>query len=107
MPDAFRSLAASAAERAGFSGFDPDACLVNRYEPGAKLSLHQDKDEHDFDAPIVSVSLGLPAVFLFGGLRRADTPRRLRSRTATWSSGAARHGCAITACSRSTTAVMP
>jgi alkylated DNA repair protein (DNA oxidative demethylase) len=78
MPDAFRSLAASAAERAGFSGFDPDACLVNRYEPGAKLSLHQDKDEHDFDAPIVSVSLGLPAVFLFGGLRRADTPRRLR-----------------------------
>ena len=78
MPDAFRLLAIGAAERAGFGGFDPDACLVNRYEPGAKLSLHQDKDEHDFDAPIVSVSLGLPAVFLFGGLRRADPPCRLR-----------------------------
>jgi alkylated DNA repair protein (DNA oxidative demethylase) len=56
----------------------PDACLVNRYEPGAKMSLHQDKDEHDFGAPIVSVSLGLPAIFLFGGLKRSDRPRRFR-----------------------------
>lgn len=77
MPDVFRDLAAQAAQRAGFGGFAPDACLINRYEPGARLSLHQDKDERDFEAPIVSVSLGLPAVFLFGGMRRADTPRRL------------------------------
>lgn len=77
MPDAFRTLARQAAERAGYTGFAPDACLVNRYEPGARLSLHQDRDEKDFDAPIVSVSLGLPAVFLFGGLQRSDTPRRV------------------------------
>ena len=62
--------------RAGFDGFAPDACLINRYEPGARMSLHQDKDEHDFGAPIVSVSLGLPAIFLFGGLKRSDKPRR-------------------------------
>ena len=77
MPGAFREVAVQAAERAGFGGFAPDACLVNRYEPGARLSLHQDKDEHDFAAPIVSVSLGLPAVFLFGGMLRADPARRL------------------------------
>ena len=77
MPDAFADLAAQAAARAGFDGFAPDACLVNRYEPGTRLSLHQDRDERDFEAPIVSVSLGLPAVFLFGGLRRRDTPRRV------------------------------
>ena len=63
--------------RAGFDGFEPDACLVNRYEPGTRLSLHQDRDEHDFSAPIVSVSLGLPAVFLFGGLRRSDPAARV------------------------------
>ena len=78
MPAPFAALAAQAARRAGFDGFAPDACLVNRYEPGARLSLHQDKDERDYDAPIVSVSLGLPAVFLFGGLRRTDKPRRIR-----------------------------
>lgn len=78
MPEPFLRLAADAAARAGFAGFAPDACLINRYEPGARLSLHQDKDEYDFGAPIVSVSLGLPAVFLFGGMRRADTPRRIR-----------------------------
>lgn len=77
MPDAFRELATGAAEHAGFGGFDPDACLINRYAPGAKLSLHQDKDERDFDAPIVSVSLGLPAVFQFGGMRRSDPTRRV------------------------------
>ena len=64
--------------RRGFAGFSPDACLINRYEPGARMSLHQDKDEHDFGAPIVSVSLGLPAIFLFGGLKRSDKPRRFR-----------------------------
>ena len=70
MPVPFRDLAVRAAEAAGFSSFTPDACLINRYEIGAKLSLHQDKDEQDFAAPIVSVSLGLAATFLFGGLSR-------------------------------------
>jgi alkylated DNA repair protein (DNA oxidative demethylase) len=78
MPTAFRELAEQAAHEGGFAGFAPDACLINRYEPGARMSLHQDKDEQDFAAPIVSVSLGLPAIFLFGGLHRADKPRRYR-----------------------------
>ena len=78
MPQVFRDLARSAAEQGGFKDFSPDACLVNRYEPGTRLSLHQDKDELDYSAPIVSVSLGLPATFLFGGLARADKPRRYR-----------------------------
>ncbi len=78
MPPAFRELAAQAASRAGFAGFSPDACLINRYQPGARMSLHQDKDELDFGAPIVSVSLGLPAIFLFGGLKRSDKPSRFR-----------------------------
>src|SRR5262249_42430346 len=77
MPEVFADLAAQAAARAGFDGFAPDACLINRYGPGARLSLHQDKDERDFSAPIVSVSLGLPAVFLFGGLRRTDSKCRV------------------------------
>ena len=72
MPTVFANLATDAAARAGFESFAADACLINRYEPGARLSLHQDKDERDLSAPIVSVSLGLPAVFLFGGLRRSD-----------------------------------
>jgi DNA oxidative demethylase len=78
MPAAFSTLARSAALAAGFSGFDPDACLINRYEPGARLTLHQDKDERDFREPIVSVSLGLPAVFLFGGNTRTEPRRRIR-----------------------------
>jgi alkylated DNA repair protein (DNA oxidative demethylase) len=78
MPASFSELAARAADRAGFAGFSPDACLINRYQPGARMSLHQDKDEQDFDTPIVSVSLGLPATFLFGGLKRTDKPRRFR-----------------------------
>jgi DNA oxidative demethylase len=77
MPPEFLRLARSAALAGGFSAFSPDACLLNRYEPGARLTLHQDKDERDFDAPIVSVSLGLPAVFLFGGLSRRDRHRRV------------------------------
>jgi DNA oxidative demethylase len=77
MPESLLGLAADAAAHAGFGGFVPDACLVNRYEPGARMSLHQDKNERDFDQPIVSVSLGLPAVFLFGGSKRADRPRRV------------------------------
>jgi alkylated DNA repair protein (DNA oxidative demethylase) len=77
MPEPFRALAVDAAARAGFGGFDPDACLVNRYEPGARLSLHQDRDEQDRAQPIVSVSLGLPAVFLFGGARRNDKTLRV------------------------------
>ena len=78
MPAAFQQLAGRAAAEAGFGGFAPDACLINRYEPGARMSLHQDKDENDFGAPIVSVSLGLPAVFLFGGLKRSDKTQRYR-----------------------------
>ncbi|GMG92208.1 alpha-ketoglutarate-dependent dioxygenase AlkB [Cupriavidus sp. TKC] len=78
MPAVFRSLAEHAAEAAGYPGFAPDACLINRYLPGTRLSLHQDRDELDLRAPIVSVSLGLPAVFLWGGLRRADRPDRFR-----------------------------
>jgi DNA oxidative demethylase len=78
MPPLFLEVAARAAMAAGFAGFLPDGCLINRYVPGARLTLHQDRNERDFSAPIVSVSLGLPAVFLFGGLRRTDRPRRVR-----------------------------
>ncbi len=78
LPESFRLLAASAAEAGGFPKFKADACLVNRYEPGAKMSLHQDKNEQDYSQPIVSVSLGLPAVFLFGGLERSDKAARVR-----------------------------
>jgi DNA oxidative demethylase len=78
MPPLLRDLAERAASRAGFAGFAPDVCLINRYVPGARMSLHQDKDDLDFAAPIVSVSLGLPAIFLFGGLQRSDKPRRFR-----------------------------
>ena len=78
MPPTFRELALRAAAAGGFDGFAPDACLINRYEPGARMSLHQDRDENDFGAPIVSVSLGLPAIFMFGGLKRSDKPQRFR-----------------------------
>ena len=77
MPSVFRDLATAAAAQAGFGGFVPDACLVNRYEPGTRLSLHQDKDEQDYGAPVVSVSLGLPARFLFGGLKRSDPQTKI------------------------------
>lgn len=77
MPAPFAELAEAAARRAGFAGFLPDACLINRYVPGTRLSLHQDRDERDHGHPIVSVSLGLPAVFLFGGLQRSDKTLRV------------------------------
>jgi alkylated DNA repair protein (DNA oxidative demethylase) len=77
MPPAFADLAARAATQAGYDGFSADACLINRYQPGSRLSLHQDRNERDFGAPIVSVSLGLPAIFLFGGVRRADRSLRV------------------------------
>lgn len=77
MPATFLELAAEAAERAGYPGYRPDACLINRYRPGAKLSLHQDKDERDYAHPVVSFSLGLTATFLWGGFRRKDKPNRL------------------------------
>lgn len=77
MPALFRQLAADAAQAAGFEGYVPDACLLNRYAPGTRLSLHQDRDEDDRIAPIVSVSLGLPATFLFGGLARGDRTVRV------------------------------
>jgi alkylated DNA repair protein (DNA oxidative demethylase) len=78
MPSSFQALAGQAATEAGFTRFAPDACLINRYEPGARMSLHQDRDENDFGAPIVSVSLGLSAIFLFGGLKRSDKTQRYR-----------------------------
>lgn len=77
MPDVFFNLAVNAAIQTGFTNFKPDVCLINRYEPGAKMSLHQDKDEKDFTAPIVSLSLGIPAVFLWGGMDRKVKPRRI------------------------------
>lgn len=77
MPESFLALAEAAATEAGFPAFIPDACLINRYEPGAKLSLHQDKDERDMSQPIVSVSLGLPAVFVFGGTKRKDRQQHI------------------------------
>lgn len=76
-PASFIRLCQQAATEAGYPDFQPDACLINRYAPGAKLSLHQDKDEADLRAPIVSVSLGLPAIFQFGGLRRNDPLTRV------------------------------
>ena len=78
LPAAFLGLAATASRAAGYEGFAPDACLINRYEPGARLTLHQDRDERNLAAPIVSVSLGLPATFQFGGLQRTDRPARVR-----------------------------
>ena len=78
MPASFAALARRAAAEAGYADYIADSCLINRYEPGAKLSLHQDRDEADYVKPIVSVSLGLPATFLFGGLERGDRPRRYR-----------------------------
>jgi alkylated DNA repair protein (DNA oxidative demethylase) len=77
MPEPFLELAQGAAKLAGFPDFTPDACLINRYAPGARLTLHQDKNERDFSQPIVSVSLGLPAVFLFGGEERSDKTARV------------------------------
>ncbi len=76
LPSSIRRLAMTAAETAGYLHFDPDACLINCYQPGARMSLHQDRDERDRSAPIVSVSLGLSANFLFGGLTRRDRPIR-------------------------------
>lgn len=77
MPEVFSDLASGAAAQAGFPDYQPDACLVNRYTPGARLSLHQDRNERDFGHPIVSVSLGLPAIFLWGGKTRAERPARI------------------------------
>lgn len=77
MPELFMKLAQEAAAQAGYQDFVPDACLINRYEAGARMSLHQDKNERDFTQPIVSVSLGIPAMFLFGGMQRADKAMRV------------------------------
>ncbi|MES2451947.1 MAG: DNA oxidative demethylase AlkB [Pseudomonadota bacterium] len=80
MPDCFTTLAERAAAQAGYMGFRPDACLINRYVPGARLSLHQDRNERDFSQPIVSVSLGLAAIFQFGGIKRDDPVRKFALR---------------------------
>lgn len=77
MPGVFLALAAAAASSAGFSGFVPDSCLINAYAPGAKMSLHQDKNERCHTAPIISISLGLPAIFQFGGFERSDPTQRI------------------------------
>lgn len=77
MPESFGTLAKAAAREAGYAGFAPDACLINRYAPGARLTLHQDRDERRMGQPIVSVSLGLPAVFLWGGPQRGGATRRV------------------------------
>jgi alkylated DNA repair protein (DNA oxidative demethylase) len=77
MPEPLRMLARRAASAAGFEGFEPDACLINCYAPGTRLSLHQDRDERDLSAPVVSISAGLPATFLFGGQRRTDRAQRI------------------------------
>jgi len=77
MPDVFADLSRAAAAAAGYPDFRPESCLINRYEPGNQLSLHQDRNERDFSQPIVSVSLGLPATFLFGGLKRTERPQRV------------------------------
>lgn len=77
MPKVFMALATSAAREAGYLEFEPDACLINKYDPGARLTLHQDKNERSFDHPIVSVSLGIPATFLFGGEQRSDPVRKI------------------------------
>ena len=77
MPTSFAQLAQLAAAQAGFDDFKPDACLINQYKVGASMGLHQDKDELDFSQPIVSVSLGIPAVFLFGGMLRNDKPTKI------------------------------
>jgi alkylated DNA repair protein (DNA oxidative demethylase) len=77
MPAVFEKLASAAADAAGFPGFLPDACLINQYQPGTRLTLHQDKDERDFSQPIVSVSLGVSAIFLWGGLKRSDRPLKV------------------------------
>lgn len=77
MPESFLKLAVTAAAEAGYPDFKPDACLINRYQPRARMSLHQDKNERDESAPIVSVSLGVPAIFLFGGDKRTDKPLRI------------------------------
>lgn len=76
MPASFKLLAQQAASEAGFNNFVPDACLINQYKIGARMTLHQDKDELDFSQPIVSVSFGLPATFQFGGFERADKVTR-------------------------------
>jgi len=75
MPGMFSELATRTALLAGYQHFVPDVCLINRYSVGSKMGLHQDRDEQDFSQPIVSVSLGLPITFKFGGLRRTDTTR--------------------------------
>ncbi|MBM3816620.1 MAG: DNA oxidative demethylase AlkB [Actinobacteria bacterium] len=72
MPALFADAATEFASLAGYRDFVPDVCLINRYSPGSKMGLHQDRDENDFSQPIVSVSLGLPITFKIGGQRRTD-----------------------------------
>jgi DNA alkylation damage repair protein AlkB len=103
-----RSLAQAAAASAGYAGFEPDACLINRFTPSTRLSLHQDRDEANFAQPIVSVSLGLPAVFLFGGLQRSDSTLRVYpSRSASTSTTGLLQATTATPASTYTRACVP
>ena len=77
MPAPLHELAVRAAAQAGYPAFAPDSCLINRYAPGARMGLHQDRNERDFSYPIVSVSLGLPALFIFGGAQRTGPTTRI------------------------------
>jgi len=77
IPTLLLSLAQRAANAAGYADYCPDTCLINLYQTGAKMGLHQDKDELDFTQPIVSVSLGVPATFLFGGAKRTDKTAKI------------------------------
>ncbi|VFS03914.1 AlkB protein [Salmonella enterica subsp. houtenae] len=107
LPLSFASVCRQAAMAAGYESFQPDACLINRYATGAKLSLHQDKDEPDLRAPIVSVSLGVPAVFQFGGLRRSDPLQRILLEHGDIVVWAASPGCFIMVSSRLKRAFIP
>lgn len=101
MPVVLRELAINAASAAGFDGFAPDACLINRYVPGARMSLHQDKNERDYNAPVVSLSLACRRCFCLVAINAATRRKRSRCSMATWRSGAALTACVFMGCCRS------
>ncbi len=78
MPNAFKTLGQSAAQAARFEGFCPNACLINHYQAGQKLSAHQDKNEPDLSQPVVSVSLGMSATFLIHGNSRNNRAQKIQ-----------------------------
>ncbi|THJ30850.1 DNA oxidative demethylase AlkB [Lampropedia aestuarii] len=74
IPAAWSALATEAAQEAGFAQFAPDTCLINQYGLDSKMALHQDRSEQDLRQPVVSISLGMSALFLWGGMQRSDKP---------------------------------